>query len=94
MADLIMTRRQHDAMLDHNGDVLRALFDRAGKTKWAIGGVTFVGLDDALVKVMRETVIPAAEQAAKTPVTMGERLMPGCTCGAAANGDFERCRCD
>lgn len=27
-------------------------------------------------------------------VTAGERLMPGCTCGAARRGDFERCRCD
>lgn len=28
------------------------------------------------------------------PATMGERLMPGCRCGAASRGDFERCRCD
>lgn len=27
-------------------------------------------------------------------VTLGERLMPGCSCGAAARGDFNRCRCD
>jgi hypothetical protein len=28
------------------------------------------------------------------PVTYGERLMPGCECGAARRGDFDRCRCD
>lgn len=28
------------------------------------------------------------------PATMGERLMPGCECGAASRGDFQRCRCD
>ena len=28
------------------------------------------------------------------PVTLGERLAPGCTCGAAAAGNFDRCRCD
>ena len=28
------------------------------------------------------------------PPTMGERLMPGCTCGAAARGAFDRCVCD
>lgn len=33
-----------------------------------------------------------AERAA--PTTLGNRLMPGCECGAAEAGDFERCRCD
>lgn len=28
------------------------------------------------------------------PVTLGQRLMPGCTCGAAARGAFDSCRCD
>lgn len=28
------------------------------------------------------------------PATLGERLMPGCECGAARRGDFERCTCD
>lgn len=28
------------------------------------------------------------------PATFGNRLMPGCTCGAAESGDFQRCRCD
>jgi len=27
------------------------------------------------------------------PVTMGERLAPGCDCGAAAIGDFDGCTC-
>lgn len=34
------------------------------------------------------------EAATPAPVTLGARLMPGCTCGAAARGDFERCTCD
>jgi hypothetical protein len=38
----------------------------------------------------------ASQKAAQPapPATMGERLMPGCTCGAAAEGNFDRCRCD
>lgn len=36
----------------------------------------------------------AAVNAWRAPVTLGNRLMPGCTCGAAESGDFERCRCD
>jgi len=27
-------------------------------------------------------------------VTLGNRLMPGCTCGAASIGAFDRCWCD
>lgn len=26
--------------------------------------------------------------------TLGERLFPGCECGAAARGEFDRCTCD
>lgn len=26
--------------------------------------------------------------------TLGNRLMPGCECGAAEAGNFDRCRCD
>ncbi len=27
------------------------------------------------------------------PATLGERLAPGCECGAARNGDFQNCTC-
>lgn len=30
----------------------------------------------------------------KAPATAGERLMPGCECGAAARGEFQSCTCD
>lgn len=36
----------------------------------------------------------ARVQGETATVTAGERLMPGCECGAAARGDFQRCRCD
>jgi hypothetical protein len=32
--------------------------------------------------------------ATAAPVTLGQRLMPGCTCGAAERGAFDSCRCD
>lgn len=45
-------------------------------------------LDDAV-----STGIHIASELKPKP-TAGERLMPGCTCGAASSGDFQRCRCD
>lgn len=30
----------------------------------------------------------------EAPATAGERLMPGCECGAATRGDFESCQCE
>ncbi|WRQ05385.1 hypothetical protein [Xanthomonas phage AhaSv] len=34
------------------------------------------------------------DAATAAPVTLGQRLMPGCTCGAAERGAFDSCRCD
>lgn len=39
--------------MDHDPTLLRVLFQRATKTKWAIGGVTLLGLGESLVREVR-----------------------------------------
>lgn len=48
----------------------------------------------AELKVSQVETRDAPAEQVSPRATMGERLMPGCTCGAAASGDFQRCTCD
>lgn len=49
-------------------------------------------MDEAAERASREPRFTPVQPL--PPVTLGERLMPGCRCGAAATGSFDRCRCD
>lgn len=72
------------------------ILHRNGKAYLTLEGLSESEAKDYAAKLgrtfpkVRWTVTPAPD---RTP-TAGERLMPGCTCGAARNGTFQSCRCD
>jgi hypothetical protein len=77
---------QHDADALKLGRILRAAAYRNADSEDA---------QLAAAEALPSDYLPPCDCATcAPPATLGERLMPGCTCGAAESGDFQRCRCD
>lgn len=65
-----------------------------------LGGLAFIVETVAHLQGKERELLPTADKARRMidffrstkPVTLGERLMPGCTCGASPESN--RCRCD
>lgn len=54
--ELILTRRQHDALFDADHALLVRLFAESKSRKWSLAGVTFVGLPADLVVTARAAI--------------------------------------
>lgn len=103
IADRVSTRRQAIAMVREEADWLieqsqrRARGFDKGAYRDDDTDRTHTIEANAKLSVTVATMLSRAfgqpDPVAK-PATLGERLMPGCTCGAAAAGNFDRCTCD